>query len=101
MGFYRRGVTEAGRLQWGHGREAMDGVQQRQFLSRRNRLQWGHGREAMDGALMGASAAGGAALQWGHGREAMDGPATRARTTPAANFNGAMAVRPWMVRWDR
>ena len=36
-------------------------------------LQWGHGREAMDGAAAMLPLSNGAVLQWGHGREAMDG----------------------------
>ena len=36
-------------------------------------LQWGHGREAMDGGPNGAPDPTGVELQWGHGREAMDG----------------------------
>ena len=37
-------------------------------------------------------------LQWGHGREAMDGfTSVAAMPSWSASFNGAMAVRPWMV----
>ena len=36
-------------LQWGHGREAMDGVAVDDRFGRVFVLQWGHGREAMDG----------------------------------------------------
>ena len=36
-------------------------------------------------------------LQWGHGREAMDGRALADLCGTAWDFNGAMAVRPWMV----
>ena len=112
---------------------------------RNHELQWGHGREAMDGAAanttvdnrrdfngamavrpwMAAAAAGAAPaysnfngamavrpwmatgadrlpialkrLQWGHGREAMDGWRESARDSLSAHFNGAMAVRPWMA----
>ena len=61
-------------------------------------LQWGHGREAMDGLLPAAALALLGLLQWGHGREAMDGSPTGSGAAPSAwNFNGAMAVRPWMV----
>ena len=35
-------------------------------------------------------------LQWGHGREAMDGAVTAAANRRRYDFNGAMAVRPWM-----
>ena len=36
-------------------------------------------------------------LQWGHGREAMDGSLSAATlNTCWVDFNGAMAVRPWM-----
>ena len=39
-----------GQLQWGHGREAMDGVVKINELDPLPpELQWGHGREAMDG----------------------------------------------------
>ena len=65
---------------------------------RADMLQWGHGREAMDGCGGGDYVGWQAALQWGHGREAMDGVAARPAPRPAPNgFNGAMAVRPWMV----
>ena len=53
-------------------------------------LQWGHGREAMDGALETADHAQIAVLQWGHGREAMDGPARR---THAPHAHASMG--PW------
>ena len=84
-------------------------------------LQWGHGREAMDGrssapaprpsiGFNGATAvrpwmalAAGVGqhpnrrLQWGHGREAMDGGHKKAKKRKKDSFNGATAVRPWMV----
>ena len=60
-------------------------------------LQWGHGREAMDGNQDGHRRNHDKELQWGHGREAMDGDtAHHALATAQAGFNGAMAVRPWM-----
>ena len=59
-------------------------------------LQWGHGREAMDGMGAGDYAVRLGELQWGHGREAMDGARQRSPTSSLHNFNGAMAVRPWM-----
>ena len=37
------------RLQWGHGREAMDGEFRADYSGPAIELQWGHGREAMDG----------------------------------------------------
>ena len=107
-------------LQWGHGREAMDGalaasrrawtscfngamavrpwmVAPHSAHSRLLWLQWGHGREAMDGGPWHAARGRPDMLQWGHGREAMDGyvPARVARHRQS--FNGAMAVRPWMA----
>ena len=84
-------------LQWGHGREAMDGSApwpRCQPACRFNgamavrpwmavppppsetgpaQLQWGHGREAMDGRLVQMLDELWDKLQWGHGREAMDG----------------------------
>ena len=36
-------------------------------------------------------------LQWGHGREAMDGRTATRGAAAVCNFNGAMAVRPWMA----
>ena len=41
-------VTDA--LQWGHGREAMDGLDGARRQDGIVLLQWGHGREAMDGS---------------------------------------------------
>ena len=38
------------KLQWGHGREAMDGQSSAVVFPVPGTLQWGHGREAMDGA---------------------------------------------------
>ena len=85
-------------LQWGHGREAMDGTRRmgrttrtasfngatavRPWMAimphtgafRQGPLQWGHGREAMDGFRLARLFRLVALLQWGHGREAMDGP---------------------------
>ena len=61
-------------------------------------LQWGHGREAMDGRMPHYRYGVLAVLQWGHGREAMDGAAGAAEIPSAKqSFNGAMAVRPWMA----
>ena len=37
------------------------------------------------------------ALQWGHGREAMDGRMRSMTPLGVIHFNGAMAVRSWMV----
>ena len=36
-------------------------------------------------------------LQWGHGREAMDGWINTMAARAVTDFNGAMAVRPWMA----
>ena len=122
MAVHRRQVCAAHGLQWGHGREAMDGrapavrrylgagsfngatavrpwmVQRRSVrYDARVGLQWGHGREAMDGRYMRfdmITPDGG--LQWGHGREAMDGNGAASRLSTASCFNGATAVRPWM-----
>ena len=87
----------SGALQWGHGREAMDGGCLTDVERLALALQWGHGREAMDGRdgrintfLFKGK------LQWGHGREAMDGSKHAFSSMAAAGFNGAMAVRPWM-----
>ena len=44
-------------LQWGHGREAMDGVLAQEVRERADWLQWGHGREAMDGRSLGGAVA--------------------------------------------
>ena len=41
-----------GQLQWGHGREAMDGYQHPNGTALVVKLQWGHGREAMDGVVV-------------------------------------------------
>ena len=84
-------------LQWGHGREAMDG---RRYADGRIAAMDFNGAMAVrpwmalcrrycrDGALP---------LQWGHGREAMDGPRSPTNSSRrVSNFNGAMAVRPWM-----
>ena len=60
-------------------------------------LQWGHGREAMDGRALDVDLAKAWLLQWGHGREAMDGCGRGRRRRARACFNGAMAVRPWMA----
>ena len=84
-------------LQWGHGREAMDGYRAKDLANNLNQLQWGHGREAMDGYEVVNIPIYTELLQWGHGREAMDG-ILRARSSARwPDFNGAMAVRPWMV----
>ena len=91
--------TAAQRLQWGHGREAMDGPQRVRGDRRHDQLQWGHGREAMDGCKGVQKKGCGAWLQWGHGREAMDGSLQRRQRLALHRFNGAMAVRPWMVAW--
>ena len=78
-------------------------------------LQWGHGREAMDGVRHGHSCLGGPRfngamavrpwmedikavataranlLQWGHGREAMDGSMPRGSVTPG----NSASMGPW------
>ena len=59
-------------------------------------LQWGHGREAMDGSWSGRPLWLARLLQWGHGREAMDGAVSALRFVRIVGFNGATAVRPWM-----
>ena len=46
----RMGETEEEKLQWGHGREAMDGRTNAPVVMSAFVLQWGHGREAMDGS---------------------------------------------------
>ena len=84
-------------LQWGHGREAMDGVRGVCVAAERPALQWGHGREAMDGRLAENMHGHYRGLQWGHGREAMDGFDKKQGGRPYYYFNGAMAVRPWMA----
>ena len=84
------------KLQWGHGREAMDGSEQGAKVYVASPLQWGHGREAMDGPAPPAQLPPPPALQWGHGREAMDGLGRGPGRTCHTRFNGAMAVRPWM-----
>ena len=53
-------------------------------------LQWGHGREAMDGAAAAVRTMGSGGLQWGHGREAMDG---RRRARPRDPAPASMG--PW------
>ena len=60
-------------------------------------LQWGHGREAMDGGDGGGARADEGVLQWGHGREAMDGRSRSSLSICRLCFNGATAVRPWMA----
>ena len=87
---------QRGRLQWGHGREAMDGEASSIFCACAAELQWGHGREAMDGAEHAHDLDRTAKLQWGHGREAMDGYDLDEIDRLRRHFNGAMAVRPWM-----
>ena len=54
-------------------------------------LQWGHGREAMDGYKNTLKWMDAHPLQWGHGREAMDGgaPARRRRAAPPTSMG------PW------
>ena len=84
-------------LQWGHGREAMDGGIPEFPAGRGPVLQWGHGREAMDGGIGTMILGGATTLQWGHGREAMDGSYRLPRPEFFPDFNGAMAVRPWMA----
>ena len=66
-------------------------------MPRNNLLQWGHGREAMDGELARRMELEYDILQWGHGREAMDGDNRPPPVSGSADFNGAMAVRPWMA----
>ena len=61
------------------------------------KLQWGHGREAMDGELPKYLSGLAKPLQWGHGREAMDGSGAPSCPRHKRRFNGAMAVRPWMA----
>ena len=115
------GLMRIASLQWGHGREAMDGPRAGDYGLLGLLLQWGHGREAMDGTrrrpacrparccFNGAmavrpwmvmegdrSAVEIVKLQWGHGREAMDGRARCGAASVRTSFNGAMAVRPWM-----
>ena len=120
-----RGAAALNGLQWGHGREAMDGGRRRRGVRGQVcGLQWGHGREAMDGcrpnharaAPMGFNGAmavrpwmvcgsklpePAVRLQWGHGREAMDGVRLAGVTLGGKGFNGAMAVRPWMGKRPR
>ena len=111
-------VASAGRiaeLQWGHGREAMDGggasatiwrptyfngaMAVRPWMERAlselhyqvPELQWGHGREAMDGWLALYWSGLRAGLQWGHGREAMDG----GFPTPALSTRPFTSMGPW------
>ena len=45
-------LDAVGELQWGHGREAMDGRQEFNTMRVAYELQWGHGREAMDGTMI-------------------------------------------------
>ena len=71
----------------------------RDRIGRVCRLQWGHGREAMDGGFALRARYALVQLQWGHGREAMDGVLGAPWVGLGLNFNGAMAVRPWMVVW--
>ena len=91
------GLFSGDMLQWGHGREAMDGE------------RGGGRRVAARASFNGAMAvrpwmaskaefarAGYTMLQWGHGREAMDGYCTWLGLQNCHSFNGAMAVRPWM-----
>ena len=109
-------------LQWGHGREAVDGRRLRCRRPQRARasmgprprgrgwfsismpltkglsLQWGHGREAVMESRQGVSLPSEMQLQWGHGREAVDGGHLDAHVASmGTSFNGATAARPWMA----
>ena len=75
----------------------MDGFSYLNMIKNIKLLQWGHGREAMDGPLGDEVFLSSDELQWGHGREAMDGSLLVRSGLPDRSFNGAMAVRPWMV----
>ena len=92
----RRRVGPPIQLQWGHGREAMDGTW---WPSSRKRTRGFNGAMAVRPWMAAGRLAGRRVLvlQWGHGREAMDGRATSVQAREASCFNGAMAVRPWMV----
>ena len=86
------------KLQWGHGREAMDGLH--------NAENAAHTADSFNGAMAVRpwmvsrsrySLTNWCRLQWGHGREAMDGGRAVASIVYSSGFNGAMAVRPWMA----
>ena len=65
----------------------------------RDKLQWGHGLAAVVGPTPMAAPLPGAVLQWGHGLAAVVG---RPRPPPCNEnscFNGATALRPWLVGW--
>ena len=93
-----RAIAVPGRLQWGHGREAMDGGHATRLPL--NPMPCFNGAMAVRPWMVAYGAEDRPTLielQWGHGREAMDGPASRATGTTHGSFNGAMAVRPWMA----
>ena len=63
-------------------------------------LQWGHGREAVDGSVIAWTLDGVSMLQWGHGREAVDGGQPQ---PPRAGRLASMGPRPrgrgWAASW--
>ena len=83
-------------LQWGHGREAMDGEEYRNALITTANFNGAMAVRPWMGMRGIARPLLAAQLQWGHGREAMDGRSKRTKRRATADFNGAMAVRPWM-----
>ena len=91
MGGPRAAHVGGGVLQWGHGREAMDGVDDPRGMAELQWLQWGHGREAMDGQACQPERRQRDWLQWGHGREAMDGVHGRQRHAPRPSAS----MGPW------
>ena len=64
----------------------------------RGRLQWGHGGDAVEDRSRDLDGSRPWSLQWGHGGDAVeDGDASDAGPS-AQGFNGATAVTPWKSR---
>ena len=90
-------------LQWGHGDEAVEEVNNHHQTNLPIQLQWGHGDEAVEEGFARLEFAGEAwVLQWGHGDEAVEETASPACGSVAeTGFNGATAMKPWKRRADR
>ena len=91
------GMEPSAELQWGHGLAAVDGRGGRAALAELAELQWGHGLAAVDGADGRADTFCTGKLQWGHGLAAVDGWLVKTSPSRPCSFNGATALRPWMV----
>ena len=122
------GLHDAGRLQWGHGREAVEDRRARRGRAVRRCFNGATAREAVEDTSVPRAPARLYSLQWGHGtlsrgrpalprssrpdsvsfngataRDAVEDwrslPIARRRRT--SRFNGATACRPWKTRSTR